>query len=452
MSLTLLDPAKQQVTSANWPLPAKPAEGGRLKVLIGAYACSPAQGSEYSVGWGWAEALSKYHDLWILTSAHCRGEIEAELARRPELRSRMHFHYTTRTRSMWAEKYWPPAYLYTYEHQWLRAMYLTGKRLHDEIGFDIIHQLTYVGFRVPGWLWQLDAPFVWGPIGGLEQITWALLPGLGLRGCAYGFVKNLLNERDRRWKRVPKKAFAKAAGGIIAATSGIRKEIYRFYHQDSTVICEVGLPPITRAVPMARLEREPLRLLWCGLLECRKALPLLLKALQQLPSHLQFELAIIGQGSLSAEWKKLARTAGLDDRCTWLGAIPRASVLHQMQVAHALVITSVYDLTSTVLVEALANGLPVICPDHLGFRDAITEECGIKVPATTKRDLVGGLRDAIVRMNDDDFRMRLARGAAMRSLNYAWDIKAKAVSEIYYRKSLTTPTANSSTLLQGRIF
>ncbi|MGA2434644.1 MAG: hypothetical protein ABSG25_05100, partial [Bryobacteraceae bacterium] len=61
----------------------------RLKVLAGAYACSPARGSEYGVGWGWVVAISKYHDLWVLVGEHCRGEIEAELERRPDLATRI---------------------------------------------------------------------------------------------------------------------------------------------------------------------------------------------------------------------------------------------------------------------------------------------------------------------------------------------------------------------------
>ena len=47
---------------------AEPTPGHRrLKVLVGAYACSPSRGSEPGVGWGWVEAISKYHDLWVLT-------------------------------------------------------------------------------------------------------------------------------------------------------------------------------------------------------------------------------------------------------------------------------------------------------------------------------------------------------------------------------------------------
>ena len=412
----------------------------RLRVLIGAYACSPSGGSEYGVGWGWVEAISKYHDVWVLTAAHSKDEIEAELLRRPELRNRMRFHYIARTRYHWAEKVWPPAYLLTYKRQWLREAFQAAEHLHNEIRFDIVHQLTYVGFRVPGSLWQLDPPFVWGPIGGLEQTTWALIPSLGLRGGLHFLARNLFNEWDRRFAQAPKRAFAKADGGIIAATTGIQKEIRRFYSRDAVVISEIGLPPITRKTPSRRNPAEPLALLWCGIHIPRKALPFLLSALKMLPAQLNWRLAIIGDGPCSSQWRKLARANGVDDRCDWLGQVSRQAVLEKMQAAHALVITSVYDLTSTVLVEALANGLPVICPDHCGFADAITPECGIKVPATSSGRFVAGLRDGIVRLNDENVRHRLAEGALLQSAKYAWNLKADAVSNIYYCKNLLSRT------------
>ena len=410
---------------------AEPAPGHRrLKVLVGAYACSPSRGSEEGVGWGWVEAISKYHDLWVLTADHYRQEIEAELLRRPELRNPMRFHYIPRVRHLGAERIWPPAYLYTYKH-WQKAAYETGKHLHGEVGFDIVHQLTYVGFRSPGMLWQLGPPFVWGPIGGLEQTTWALIPALGLRGALYFLARNLLNDRDRRFLRAPRLAFDKADGGIISATTGIQREIRRFYGRDSTVISEIGLPPVTRETSARRLTSEPLQLLWCGLHIPRKALPFLLSALQLLPPHIEWKLTIAGDGPCSARWRRLARVKGVSDRCEWLGQVARETVLRRMQTAHALVVTSVYDLTSTVVVEALANGLPIICPDHCGFRDAVTPECGIKVPASSKRLLVRGLADAIRLLFDEDRRWELTRGALARSAAFGWEAKARTVDEIY---------------------
>src|SRR5579859_118170 len=410
--------------------------GPRLKVLVAAYACSPSKGSEHGVGWGWVEAIAKYHDLWVITGAQFKDEIEAEFSRRPELGSKITFHYIARTRYSWAEKVWPPAYLLSYKHQWQKAAYEAAKHLDGQIHFDIVHQLTYVGFRVPGLLWQLNRPFVWGPIGGLEQTTWALIPALGVRGGLYFLARNLLNEWDRRFSRAAKRAFATADGGIIAATSGIQSEIMRFYGLDSEVISEIGLPPVTRETLVRRQPSMPLALLWCGNLLPGKALPFLLSALQLLPADLNWRLTIIGDGPCSAKWRRLARTSGVADRCEWFGQVPRQAVLQKMQESHVLVITSVYDLTSTVLVEALANGLPVICPDHCGFRDAITPECGIKVSARSRREFIFGLRDGILRLDDESLRLRLGKGALRRSEEYKWDLKAKAVSNIYFHKML----------------
>jgi hypothetical protein len=39
----------------------------RLKVLVVAAAAHPEKGSEPGLGWGWIEALSAHHDLWVIT-------------------------------------------------------------------------------------------------------------------------------------------------------------------------------------------------------------------------------------------------------------------------------------------------------------------------------------------------------------------------------------------------
>jgi glycosyltransferase involved in cell wall biosynthesis len=406
----------------------------RLKVLVCAHACSPSKGSEPGVGWGWVKAISKHHDLWVLTCDKNRQEIEEELSRRRGLENHVRFYFIPHVRHLNVEKIWPPNYQYTYKHQWQKAAFEMGKRLHEEVGFDIVHQITYTGFRVPGMLWQLDAPFIWGPIAGLEQTTWALIPSLGLRGALYFLAKNLWNDWDRRFSRTPRMAFDRADGGIIAATTGIQREIRRFYGHESTVISEIGLPPVTRETPVRRLPSEPLRLIWCGHHIPGKALPFLFSGLKLLPQHLEWKLTIAGSGPYSATWRRLAQATGISGRCEWLGQVPRETVLRRMQMAHALVVTSVSDLTSTVVVEALANGLPVFGPDHCGFKEAITPECGIKVPATSKRELARGLADAIRLLFDEDRRLELAYGAIARSTAFDWDSKARVVDEIYRAK------------------
>lgn len=406
----------------------------RRKILVCAYGCNPRRGSEGAVGWGWSEAISRHHDLWVITAERERADIEAELARRPELRERMHFSYVPRRRWLWLERLWPPAYLWSYRLQWQPAAYEVARRLHEEIAFDLAHQLTYVAFRVPGHLWKLDIPFVWGPIGALENTPWRLLPTMGLKGALHFAGRNLFNSLHKRFLPAPKRAFRKARGGIIAATDGVRREIARWYGEASDVICEVGLPPSVAVEPSRRQPGEPLRLAWSGLHQPAKALPLLLQAAADLPRRVTWELDILGQGPCTAKWKRLARRLGIADRCRWHGWVAREDALAVVRNAHVFTITSLKELTSTVLLEALAQGVPVVCPDHCGFSDVIRENCGMKLPIPTPKRFQEELGRAITRLaNDEPLRHRLAAGALERAADFSWETKAKLVDRIYRR-------------------
>ena len=97
-----------------------------------------------------------------------------------------------------------------------------------------------------------------------------------------------------------------------------------------------------------------------------------------------------------------------------------------------MVVSSVYDLTSTVIIEALCVGLPVICPDHYGFRDAIDESCGYKVPTDSLAVISRGIARAIEQLHDDESRRQeLARGALERAKHYSWEETGRFVSELY---------------------
>ena len=406
----------------------------RLKVLVSAYACDPRRGSESAVGWGWCRAISDRHDLWIIAGEASREGIETELQRQPELHRHMHFHYIRQRQLHWLERIWPPLEMITYQHQWQRAAYRMGKELHARSGFDLVHQLTYVGFRTPGYLWKLDVPFVWGPIGGLENTPWRFLPVLGAHGCAYYGVRNLVNAVQKRFSPGPKRAFHKARGGIIAATEGMRREILRWYGHQSEVVCEIGLPPAARAEASTRRADEPLRLAWSGQHQPGKALPLLLRAAMALPRSFKWTLDILGHGRCTPRWQRLARRLGVDDRCRWHGWVARDQALAVVRGAHVFVITSLKDLTSTVLLEALAQGVPVICPDHCGFANVVTGDCGVKLSIDSLGRFQAELTRAIARLADDEpERRRLAAGAIRRAADFSWEKKAEAVDRVYRR-------------------
>ncbi len=421
-----------------------------LKVLISAFACSPSKGSEEGVGWGWVNAIAQHVDVWVITSDRHRVQIEGEIEKTPGRYSRIKFLFVPWHCPAWLDQVWPPTWL-AYYRQWQKKAYHHAQALQKEVGFDLVHLVTYVGFRVPGHLWKLDVPFVWGPIGGLDNTPWRLLPMLGLRGCVYFAARNIINSLHKRFLRLPKKAFAKAAGNgaIIAATSSIQREIKKCYGVDSQVICEVGPPPDVAADITIRLPGEPLRIAWSGLHQPAKALPLLLRALAQLPPDVDWRLDILGRGECTVAWKKLACRLGLDNRCTWHGWEPRNDAVKMMHSSHVFVITSIKDLTSTVLLEALSQGVPVICFDFSGFSDVVDETCGIKIPLGPAKHLSQEIQKALVSLWTDEGKRRdMAGRCGCRLQRFAWEKKASLLESLY-RKQVPDKDDRSLDALTG---
>lgn len=413
----------------------------RLKILISAYACSPFKGSEPGVGWGFVAVLARHHDLWVIVEEEkYRADIERHLADNPALTQSVHFFYVRKQRNRWLRKLWPPSY-YWYYRRWHKNAYALAQELHREIGFDLAHQLTMVGFREPGYLWKLGIPFVWGPIGGMGLFPWHFLPQVGAYGALYYFGYNLINLWQMHFARRPRLAARIAGSGLVAATPENQRGARDYWGCSSTLMSEVGLPPTVVCQPPHRKESEPLRIVWTGLHVPRKALNLALLALADLPKNLDWELHILGQGRLTSAWQQLSVKLGIAARCRFHGWLPREEVLAIMATSHLLLITSLRDLTSTVTVEALASGLPLICLDHCGFAGVVDARCGIKVPVTTPAQVVAGLTAAITRLaGNETLRFNLAQGAVVRAQEFSWEKKAAILDRIYRRK-LTEPSA-----------
>jgi glycosyltransferase involved in cell wall biosynthesis len=371
--------------------------------------------------------------VWVITEKErFEAEVRAELQRRPTLHDRIHFHFVQRHRHPVLQRIWPPSYYWSYR-QWQKDAFTLAQRLHAQVGFDVAHQLNMVGFREPGYLWRLDVPFVWGPIGGTGLMPWRFLATLGPIGALHHIARNLLNALHLRLMPRPRHAARQAQGRLIAATSGTADALRRFFGVQARVICEVGSSQREPGAVNARAPDEPLRLVWSGLHEPRKALPLLLRALPQLPADVRWQLDILGNGPCTKAWQRLAKRLRIDRSCTWHGWVARERAASVMANAHTMVITSLLDLTSSVLVEALALALPVLCLDHCGFADMVTPECGVKVAVRSPRQVAAHLAEAIAVMwHDEPRRRRLAQGSLRRAQAVSWEGKADALTAIYH--------------------
>jgi len=412
----------------------------RLRVLAIAYACNPYKGSEFGVGWGWARAISLHHDVTVITADFQAKDIEDYYQKNPGQSNQPRFIYVQnkpwhyhpspfwdKVESSLAKPLMNIAYQDWLQHaQRLAKLELASKH------YDLVHLVTYVGWRFSGEFYKLEVPFVWGPIGGLMNTPKSLLSVLGYKGAIYYSGRNLVNSIQIATLLGPRRSLRKANGAVIAATTEIQVALKEYFGSSSHVICEVGIPDVAPAQIQNRNVAEPIRICWSGTHLPGKALQILLKAVASLSSEVAYSLEILGDGPSSSGWKKLAITLGIEKNCHWHGKMPRSQALEVMRTSHLFAITSLKDLTSTVAVEAATMALPIITLDHCGMSDLVTEQCGIKVSLGSEAQMIKGFADAISHLYaNEQLRRKLSEGSLMRSKDYTWDKKMEYLDVVY---------------------
>ena len=426
----------------------------RLKILAIAYACNPTKGSESGVGWGWVSAIAANHDVTVITADYNAADISRYLKGREGIEcGNLRFLYVKnrpwhyRPEGTWLkieDSLAKPLMNFAYQN-WLQYAYAEARRELAQNHYDLVHLITYVGWRFPGDFYRLGIPFVWGPIGGMKNTPWRLLPILGVKGVVYYGARNLVNSLQLNTLQRPRRALKAAGDGVIAATSEIQEELWNRFKAKSRVICEVGPPDFAADVPKQRDPNEILRICWSGLHLPGKALHLLLRAAASLPNDINYSIEILGDGPCNSSWRSMASRLGIDNRCHWHGWLTRSQSLAVMKDSHVFAITSLKDLTSTVAVEAISLGLPVVSLDHCGFADLVTEECGIKIYPGSAAQIATDFAAALSTLyRDEARRIQLAQGAIARSSAYSWQTKMSALDEIYRRVVVPIGTARGT--------
>jgi len=399
------------------------------KILVSCYACSPNRGSEPGMGWNFVKGISENHEVHVIVEQEkWELEIEDYINKYPKEVENLHFYFIKKKRSRKLRKIWPPSYYYFYR-QWQKKAYKLALELNEKENFNLVHQLNMVGYREPGYLWKIDIPFVWGPIGGLETTPWSFLPSLGLKGMMHFTARNIINLFQKYISIRPRKAAKRNNNSLISATPETQKEIYKIWNRESIVITEVGSFK-TNIREINTRENEVLIIVWSGLHEPRKNLGLLLESLALV--DVNWELHILGEGTETKKWKWLSKKLNLSDRCIWYGWQPLDKALDVFKKGHVFTITSVHDLTSTVILEALSFGLPIVCLDHCGFSHVVDDSCGIKISVTTPKNAKYEFSKAIEKLYADEmFRQKLAKGALLRAECFSWEKKIDKLNIIY---------------------
>ena len=386
----------------------------REKILISAFAASPVKGSEHAVGWEWVCTLARHYDVWVITRSCEEKEIVDYLEQHKSAEICLHFMFVG-----WEERASYTSLLHHLDYRrryikWQKDCYALALKLHAEQNFALAYHLNGTGFREPGFLWKLNIPFVWGPIGGLQFFPLRMLASVPLRAGAFFCLRNLTTWWMMHVAHRPRAA-ARAAVEMIAATRGTAACIDRLWQRKATILSEVTAPGHSASQPHARSAHQPLQLVWCGRIDANKALTILLTALGQL-RHADFdwELNVLGDGPLKTACEQQAATLGIADRCHFQGRLTREQALEEMRRGHVFVHTCLYELTGTATVEALHAGLPLLCLDHLAISDTVRQHaCGIPISSKNSTAAAQGFAEAIECLASDEARRYAMANAAL---------------------------------------
>lgn len=403
-----------------------------LRVLINACACSPNMGSELGLAWKWCVNLAKYCVLAIITEGEFRDKIETIVSTLPQGKN-MHFHYnpvSNKVRRMcWNQGDWR---FYWYYRRWQQKTYTIAKEICKDTHIDILHQFNMIGFREPGYLWRLSKetaiPFVWGPVDAKDKFPVAYLQGASIKHKCFIRLKNAITILQLKHSHRVKTA-ANQASAVLAASDNSIRSMRKYLHVEPILINETGCN-LEGGKKHEWHNKTILDLLWVEKMDFRKQLSIAIRAVAECNIN-NLRLHIVGGGDNSA-YKDLANSIDVD-RHVWHGAVSHDKVQEMMLSSDLLFFTSVAEGTPHVVLESIANGLPVLCFDTCGHGYVVNNSMGFKIPLTNPKQSVKDFAAHIRQLYDDrSMLVRLSEGCKALTPKLSWDSKAKKMVEIYY--------------------
>jgi glycosyltransferase involved in cell wall biosynthesis len=361
-----------------------------MKILLSAFSCFPCKTSEPGNAWRTVNhLLRENHEVWTLTeqSEYQEGTLQ-HLAAHPMPGFHPGFFQLPGGLAKLLHK--PDMRGAVYYHLWQQRLLRVAKKLHQQVGFDLTHHVTYGRYWSPSGVRNLGIPFLWGPVGAAEFTPRAFVSELPFRERMFEWVRDQV--RALAQKDPALRATARAANIGIGVTSetcaalralGVRRveQMPQAALPDEDMAFFDNFPPPPagpfRAICMGRLIH------WKGFHLAIRAFAIFSRR------NPEAELWIVNDGPFRKELEKIAAEVGVQRRVRFFGHLPSyAAVLEKLAQVHVLIHPAMHEGFGNVCLEALAAGRPVVCLDIGGPASQVTPETGFAAPATTPAEAV----------------------------------------------------------------
>lgn len=320
--------------------------------------------------------------------------------------------------------------------EWHRLAYEKAKELVGEEHFDLVHYLGPIGYREPGFLWKLDLPYIWGPVGGATNAPYTLFPALSVTGRLKHAFRSVANTIQLHTNGRVKRA-VKRTDLLLTATTENQNKFASIHHKESCYLPENCIMQHALLDDRKFKNRGPIELISIGTLgEERKGLIILLKALAEIKNRALYRLHVVGGGVLEQPLKAFAQEHDLN--VVWHGQVPRKEVFQLLNGAHLHIITSLSEANTTAIWEAMSCGVPTLSVDHCGMHDTICDKCGFLIPIQSYGQVITDIASTLLACSaDSDLLRRKAAGVLECAQKHYWEERRAFFNQCYEQTILT---------------
>ena len=398
-----------------------------MNYLISAYSVNPYKGSEDSIGWNWVLQYEKNYKkgdrIILLTKKFNEKDTRRGLKEFNIQHVELVIVDVPDALNWFREKH--SAFHHMYYILWQHWAWLWVK--HSGIRFDVIHHVTMNDYRIPSELYKAKgAKVIWGPMGG-AQVTPRPLKVYEKNQLVASF-REFVN-KSCSWNPFYKKVL-RSYYKIYCINNETQKQISRIVGKDVPLMPELALRDEYKNLPIQKRNNDILKIVFVGRLIGKKGIAFLVDALSLMPTDMDWELLIFGDGDDRALIEKQITDSGIEKNVKLMGNRPLNQIAEAYQQADVFVLPSLRETSGNVLLEAMAYAVPIVAFDTSFCRLLKEVDCGVFV--NTEQALDNIKEDyckAIVTLGQDK---ELAKQMGLNGYKYVnskltWDEKYRII-------------------------
>lgn len=400
-------------------------------ILASVYSVNPYKGSEEAMGWNYVYQAARFHQVIAITRENNRHAIERYMTENPdEVYANIRFLYFDLPYWM---RFWKKGSrgVILYYLLWQRAIPYFVKK--QQLHFDLTHNINFHNDWSPSFLWKLNKPFVWGPIGHHPLIPAQYIEGYKkaylLKDRLTWIVKKTFWNLSPALKTTIKKAdYIWSMNQSVASAIDLRSKKYHVSPSVATQDFGWNEHKQTEKFTLISAGRlVPLKGYDLSILSFAK----FLATLPETQKH-KCELLIVGSGPEERHYKQLAKQKNIENHVRFISWIDRNELMQLFKNASAFIFPS-HEGAGMVVPEALSFGLPVLCLDNNGPGEMIDKDCGFAIPQQGFDTTVQQLADSITTLFlDPDLLKQMSMQARKKFQTcFHWDVRGEQLKQIY---------------------